>query len=173
MASTYQPCPRVRHGRGGRPRRGGMLKNRKLARVVSDARFGEIRRQLTYKTPWNGGHLEIADVPLLQDVLGLSGSKNQTAAPDASVQLRNVWPGPGSVTAALNLAALVTRHVAGSGPATRNGRRADRKTPPRGAAGATSHQGEEASIPHCPPRIGSDGDLRPATANHRDSPTSR
>jgi len=38
-----------------------MLKNRKLARVVSDARFGEIRRQLTYKTPWNGGHLEIAD----------------------------------------------------------------------------------------------------------------
>ena len=38
-----------------------MLKNRKLARVVSDARFGKIRRQLTYKTPWNGGHLEIAD----------------------------------------------------------------------------------------------------------------
>jgi putative transposase len=39
----------------------GMLKNRRLARVVSDAGFGEIRRQLTYKTPWNGGHLEIAD----------------------------------------------------------------------------------------------------------------
>jgi hypothetical protein len=39
-------------------------------------------------------------VPLLQDVLGLSGSKNQTAAPDASVQQRNVWPGPGSATAA-------------------------------------------------------------------------
>ena len=30
----------------------GMLANRRLARVVSDAAFGELRRQLTYKTGW-------------------------------------------------------------------------------------------------------------------------
>ncbi|MGW1880879.1 zinc ribbon domain-containing protein [Streptomyces sp. NPDC001970] len=44
--------------------------------------------------------------------------------------------------AVLNLAALVKRHVAGSGPETENGRGADRKTPPRGAGG------REASTPH-------------------------
>jgi putative transposase len=40
---------------------GGMVKNRKLARAISDAGFGEIRRQLTYKTNWNGGTLVVAD----------------------------------------------------------------------------------------------------------------
>ncbi|MFF1571093.1 IS607 family element RNA-guided endonuclease TnpB, partial [Streptomyces sp. NPDC058293] len=39
----------------------GMVKNRRLARAVADAGFGEIRRQLAYKTVWNGGHLEVAD----------------------------------------------------------------------------------------------------------------
>lgn len=39
----------------------GMLKNRKLARHLADASFAEIRRQLTYKTRWNGGQLDIAD----------------------------------------------------------------------------------------------------------------
>jgi len=44
--------------------------------------------------------------------------------------------------AAINLAALVKRHVAGSGPETRNGRGADRKTKPGSAGGC------EASTPH-------------------------
>ncbi len=39
----------------------GMVKNRRLARVISDAGFGEIRRQLAYKTEWNGGRLDVAD----------------------------------------------------------------------------------------------------------------
>jgi putative transposase len=39
----------------------GMLANRKLARVVSDAAFGEFRRQLTYKAAWYGTDLVIAD----------------------------------------------------------------------------------------------------------------
>jgi transposase len=38
-----------------------MLANRKLARHVADAGFGELRRQLTYKTTWNGGRLHVAD----------------------------------------------------------------------------------------------------------------
>ncbi len=39
----------------------GMLANRRLARVVSDAAFGELRRQLTYKTGWYGTELVVAD----------------------------------------------------------------------------------------------------------------
>ncbi|WP_199034177.1 IS607 family element RNA-guided endonuclease TnpB [Glycomyces salinus] len=39
----------------------GMLRNRRLARKIADAGFGEIRRQLTYKTDWRGGQLVVAD----------------------------------------------------------------------------------------------------------------
>jgi putative transposase len=39
----------------------GMVRNRRLARHVADASFGEIRRQLTYKTAWHGGTLIVAD----------------------------------------------------------------------------------------------------------------
>ena len=35
----------------------GMLRNRRLARPIADAGFGEIRWQLAYKTRWNGGRL--------------------------------------------------------------------------------------------------------------------
>jgi putative transposase len=39
----------------------GMLTNRKLARVVADASFGELRRQLEYKAAWYGTNLTVAD----------------------------------------------------------------------------------------------------------------
>lgn len=39
----------------------GMLRNRCLARVVSDASFGELRRQLEYKAAWYGTELVVAD----------------------------------------------------------------------------------------------------------------
>ncbi|MFF8535466.1 IS607 family element RNA-guided endonuclease TnpB [Streptomyces sp. SAS_267] len=39
----------------------GMLRNRRLARRISDAGFGEIRRQLTYKTKRNGCNIVTAD----------------------------------------------------------------------------------------------------------------
>jgi IS605 OrfB family transposase len=32
----------------------GMLKNRKLSRAIADVGFGEFRRQIGYKTLWNG-----------------------------------------------------------------------------------------------------------------------
>ena len=38
----------------------GMLANRRLARVISDAAFGELRRQLAYKSDWYGTQLIIA-----------------------------------------------------------------------------------------------------------------
>jgi putative transposase len=39
----------------------GMLANRRLARVVSDAAFRELRRQLEYKADWYGTELAVAD----------------------------------------------------------------------------------------------------------------
>ncbi|MFD7445768.1 RNA-guided endonuclease TnpB family protein [Streptomyces sp. NPDC059909] len=127
----------------------GMLKNRKLARVVADAAFAEIRRKLACKTVWNGGRLEVAGrwYPSSKTCSGC-----QAVKPKLPLGVRTyVCEHCGLVidrdeNAALNLAALVKRHVAGSGPETENGRGADRKTPPRGAGG------REASTPHRSPQ---------------------
>jgi putative transposase len=39
----------------------GMIRNRRMARALSDAAMGEIRNQLTYKTAWYGSRLVTAD----------------------------------------------------------------------------------------------------------------
>ncbi len=39
----------------------GMVRNRRLARVISDAGFGTIRRLLAYKSTWHGARLVVAD----------------------------------------------------------------------------------------------------------------
>jgi putative transposase len=39
----------------------GMLRNRRLARSITDASFGQIRRMLIYKTNWYGSQLHLAD----------------------------------------------------------------------------------------------------------------
>jgi len=39
----------------------GMLGNRRLARAIADMGFHELRRQLSYKAAWRGGHLVVAD----------------------------------------------------------------------------------------------------------------
>lgn len=39
----------------------GMVKNRRLARALSDAGLGAVRRQLEYKTDWYGSRLVVAD----------------------------------------------------------------------------------------------------------------
>jgi len=40
----------------------GMLTNRRLARAISDAAFGELRRQLTYKATWYDTELIVASL---------------------------------------------------------------------------------------------------------------
>ncbi len=135
----------------------GMVKNRRLARAISDAGFGEIRRQLAYKTGWNGGRLEIADrwFPSSKTCSGC-----QAVKPKLPLRVRTYVCEScclvidRDANAALNLAALVKRHVAGSGPETVNGRGADRKTGPRPAGGC------ETSTPHRAVPPGQDGDLR-------------
>ena len=104
----------------------GMLRNRSLARHVADASFGEVRRQLAYKTEWHGGRLVVADrwFASSKTCSGCGAVKAKLALSERTycctacglVLDRDV-------NAAVNLAKL-----AGSGPDS-NGRGADRKTP--------------------------------------------
>src|SRR5262249_43179987 len=103
---------------------------------ISDCGFAEIRRQLTYKTTWNGGKLVIADrwYPSSKMCSGCGAVK-----PKLPLHVRTfTCESCGmildrDVNAARNLAQLVG---AGSGPGTVNGRGADRKTRPGGPVAA-------------------------------------
>lgn len=122
----------------------GMVKNRRLARSISDAGFGEVRRQLAYKTAWNGGCLLMADrwFPSSKTCSGCKVVKPKLALSERTYTCESCGLIlDRDLNAALNLAQLVERTVAGSGPETINGRGADRKTRP-GLAG-----GCEASTP--------------------------
>ena len=67
----------------------GMGKNRHLALSIGDASFGELRRQLTYKSGWNGVTLAHSGslVPFEQDLLGLRESEGDTLAQRARVRV--------------------------------------------------------------------------------------
>jgi IS605 OrfB family transposase len=109
----------------------GMVRNRRLARAITDVGFAELRRQLTYKCRWYGSALVTAD-------RWYPSSKTCSACGTVKAKL------PLSVrvfhceacglridrdrNAARNLAALVNDLVAGSGPETLNARGADQKT---------------------------------------------
>jgi len=112
----------------------GMLANRKLARHIADAGFGEIRRQLAYKTSWNGGQLLVADrwYPSSKTCSGCGTVKAKLALSEREY----ICEACGLVidrdrNAALNLAALAAEFdTAGSGSVA--GRGADQKTRVRG-----------------------------------------
>jgi putative transposase len=141
----------------------GMLANRRLARHLADAGFGEIRRQLGYKTGWNGGHLAVADrwFPSSKTCSSCGMAKSKL-----SLRVRTfTCESCGLVldrdlNAAINLkntAINLKQYVARSGRETRNGRGADQKTGPDPAGG------REASTPH---RVtGQDGDRLLVTAS--------
>jgi putative transposase len=134
----------------------GMLKNRKLARHIADAGFGEIRRQLDYKTQWNGGQLVTAD-------RWFPSSKTCSACglvkPKLSLQVRTFTCQHCGLTldrdhnAAINLKHYVDLEWPGD---AKTGRGADQKTGPGPAGGC------ETPTPH---RLtGQDGDRPPVTA---------
>jgi putative transposase len=122
----------------------GMVRNRRLARVISDAGFGEIRRQLAYKTRWNGGTLVLADrwYPSSKRCSRCGVVKAKRLSERAYTCTTCGLVLDRDENAAINLASLVKRAVAGSGPETENGRGADHKTRPVRAGGT------EASTPH-------------------------
>ncbi|HEX4704199.1 MAG TPA: IS607 family element RNA-guided endonuclease TnpB [Pseudonocardiaceae bacterium] len=133
----------------------GMLGNRRLARHIADAGFGEIRRHLGYKTRWSGGRLVVAD-------RWFPSSKKCSACgvakPKLPLRVRMFTCEQCGlvIDRDLNAALNLRQYVARSGWETRNGRGADRKTGPGPAGGC------EASTPHR--ATGQDGDRPPATA---------
>ncbi len=117
----------------------GMLRNRRLARRVADAGFGEIRRQLTSKTRWNGCRLVAADrwFPSSKTCSGCKAVKAKlplhvrTYACDACGLVVDRDANAASNLAALAAAAAATgTGVAGDQdtPVVSNPRGADRKT---------------------------------------------
>jgi putative transposase len=124
----------------------GMLRNHRLSRAIADAGFGELRRQLAYKTTWYGSVLVTADrwYPSSKTCSGCGVVK---AKLPLSVRVF-ACEACGLVidrdlNAARNLAAVVTNLVAGSGPETRNARGGDGspglagQTPPKREAGTS------------------------------------
>ncbi|GGM53636.1 transposase [Micromonospora sonchi] len=119
----------------------GMLRNRRLARHITDASFGELRRQLAYKTQWNGGRLLIADrwYPSSKTCSGCGAVKTKLALSERTYTCTTCGMNlDRDINAARNLVALATEmDTAGSGPVT--GRGADHKTRP-GRQVATKRQ---------------------------------
>ncbi|OQR61258.1 transposase [Streptomyces maremycinicus] len=117
----------------------GMLRNRRLARRIADAGFGEIRRQLTYKGRRNGARTVVADrwYPSSKTCSGCGAVKAKLPlhiriyACDACHLVIDR-----DDNAALNLAALATACTTGTGvvgdqdtaPAVSKPRGADQKT---------------------------------------------
>jgi putative transposase len=113
----------------------GMLRNRRLARLIADAGFGAIRRQLAYKTVWNGGRLVIADrwYPSSKICSGCGAVKTKLALAERIYTCAICgMTVDRDLNAARNLAALVKAadDSAGSGPVA--GRGAIQKTHPGG-----------------------------------------
>lgn len=112
----------------------GMIRNRRLARAISDCGFGELRRQLAYKTEWNGGRLIVADrwFPSSKTCSGCGAVKAKLPLSERTYTCDTCGLTlDRDLNAALNLAALAGEvDTAGSGPVA--GRGADRKTRVRG-----------------------------------------
>jgi len=110
---------------------GGMMRNRRLARHITDAGLGELRRQLGYKTVWAGTRLVQADTFYPSSKTCSACGTVKAKLPLSARLFRCNSCGirmDRDLNAARNLAALVNNVVAGSGPETGNARGADRKT---------------------------------------------
>jgi IS605 OrfB family transposase len=132
----------------------GMLADRKLARHIADTGFAEIRRQLAYKTEWNGGRLLVADrwYPSSKTCSGCGAAKAKLALSEREYRCDACGVVlDRDLNAARNLAALAAEFdTAGSGPVA--GRGADPED------SRTRAGGQETSTRH---RIrGSDRDRR-------------
>jgi putative transposase len=109
----------------------GMMKNRRLARRVADASFGELRRQLEYKAAWHGGRVIIADrwFASSKTCSGCGAVKAKLLLSERTYACTSCgMVADRDLNAARNLAEYGNRLVAGSGPETLNGRGADPKT---------------------------------------------
>jgi IS605 OrfB family transposase len=112
----------------------GMVRNRHLARALSDVGLAELRRQLTYKTGWYGSRLVVADrfYPSSKTCSACGWVKAKLTLAERTFTCEACGLRlDRDLNAARNLATL-TQHVAQSGWETQNSRGADRKTQPAG-----------------------------------------
>ncbi|MFB4318664.1 RNA-guided endonuclease InsQ/TnpB family protein [Actinomadura sp. 21ATH] len=96
----------------------GMVANRRLARAVADAGFGQARRMLAYKTGWCGGRLVVADrwYPSSKTCSGCGGRKPSLSLSERTYRCDACGLNLGrDVNAAINL-----RDLAASGAESRN-----------------------------------------------------
>jgi putative transposase len=102
----------------------GMLRNRRLARRLADAGFGQLRRQLIYKCVWAGGSLVQADMffPSSKTCSGCGYARAKLPLSERTYHCERCGLVlDRDLNAARNLAALVDASapvVAGSGPET-------------------------------------------------------
>jgi putative transposase len=112
----------------------GLLRNRRLARAISDTGITELRRQLGYKTTWYGCRLVVADrfFPSSKTCSGCGWVKAKLTLAERTFRCETCGlVVDRDLNAACNLAKLVG-FVAQSGWETPNARGADRKTQPAG-----------------------------------------
>jgi putative transposase len=133
----------------------GMVRNRRLARAISDTGIGQLRRLLAYKTAWYGSRLVVAD-PFFPSSKTCSGcgwviAKLTLAERTFRCEACGLVIDR-DLNAARNLAKLVD-HVARSGRETQNARGADRKTQ---LAGQVAMK-REAGTGRCPDQTGTVG----------------
>jgi putative transposase len=123
----------------------GMVRNRHLARALSDTGMAELRRQLTYKTTWYGSRLVVADrfYPSSKtcSACGWVKAKLTLAERTFTCEVCGLQVDR-DLNAACNLAQLA-QHVAQSGWETQNARGADRKTQPAGQVAVKREAGTE------------------------------
>jgi putative transposase len=130
----------------------GMVRNRHLARALSDAGLAELRRQLTYKTSWYGSRLIVADpfYPSSKTCSACGWVKAKLILAERTFTCEACGLRlDRDLNAARNLATLA-HHVAQSGWETQNARGADQKTQPAGQVATKRepstpvHRGREA-----------------------------
>jgi putative transposase len=132
----------------------GMVRNRRLARAVSDTGMAELRRLLAYKTTWHGSRLVVADrfYPSSKTCSGCGWVKAKLTLAERTFRCEACGlQVDRDLNAARNLAKLV-ESVAQSDWETRNARGADRKSQPAGQvamkreAGTRSCPGETGTV---------------------------
>jgi putative transposase len=133
----------------------GMVRNRRLARAISDTGIGQLRRLLAYKTAWYGSRLVVADpfFPSSKTCSGCGWVKAKLTLAERTFRCEACGLViDRDLNAARNLAKLVD-HVARSGRETPNARGADRRTQQAGQVAMK----REAGTGRCPDQTGTVG----------------
>ncbi|HEX8133239.1 MAG TPA: IS607 family element RNA-guided endonuclease TnpB [Actinomycetes bacterium] len=132
----------------------GLIRNRRLARAISDTGMAELRRQLTYKTTWYGCRLPVADrfFPSSKTCSACGWVKGKLTLAERTFTCESCGLRVDrDLNAARNLAELV-KSIAQSGWETPNARGADRKSQLAGqvamkrVAGTGFHPGKTGTV---------------------------